>query len=277
MKNTNKKSNIKATKSIFKYLTIIIFSLIIVILIYFVSNNKINHQNQKETIGYSIIHVPIIKNKLYTNSDFGFSLNLPEKIAIKGCNKNPDGSYDIGFTDQSVLAPSIIFYDKKYDVFYITTEFFYVGTDVRKVQNKYNSYDVQLFDEYFKCQKETTTLASIKNPSEHPDSLTFFVGNTKNDNELEKFIQSVYGPLCNLGKKTASSKENVFNVTVINNNEEGMNNPSKCWAGANSMLIEFNHSKGKTVIFDLGQEIQIGSPIDNSNVEGEILDSFKFD
>lgn len=190
-------------------------------------------------------------NYLYTNKKIGFSLIVPKEFASdkENCQK-VDDSYQalIG------IAPVTFFEDG--DTFYFAGKYFYRLTGEQKVPSGNGGYYNSKFSG---CEKEDVSISSIKDSS-YTTVFKFYAANVKNDNELENYIKSKYGSGCRLGEKTLFSPD-TYSVKILGDGK-GLDE-SQC--PINFMIdTKYNPTKGKVVIFELGQACNFNKEINST-------------
>ena len=205
-------------------------------------------------------------NYLYTNNKIGFSLVVPKTFASDKENcKKVDDSY------QAYMGIAPVTFFENGDTFYFAGKYFYRLTGEQKITTGSGGAYITKFSG---CQKEDVSLASIKNNS-YTTVFKFYTANVKNDNELENYIKSKYGTGCKLGEKTLSSN-GTYSVKILGDGKE----LGETQCPINFMIdTEYNPTKGKVVIFELGQDCSFNKEITPSYGKCtalEIVKSLKF-
>lgn len=285
-------------KNIFKYLFIVSIFVILAIIIvfYFVLNNKINQLDDKQTAEITSIPTQTItgniiiptvvttiaptestlvekdaNNNLYTNNKFGFSLVIPKTIKQVYCQKTAD---TYSFTDENGEETPLSFFENK-DTIYLAGKYFYTLTGEQKIIQSNGGY----ISKYSSCPKNITTFDNVQidisnNPT--PSSLArmlIYASNIKNDNELEQFIKSKYGSGCKLGEKTQSTTVGIFDVNILGDGKDL--GETQCPINF-AIKTKFNSIKEKVVIFELGQDCPLYNDFKKSCYDTDIIDSLKF-
>lgn len=269
----------------------ILFFLAIIVLLgvtagfYFIFNNKTNQltnnqlNNQKTSeISPSSTIIPTStlapiqtqstltekdsSNYLYTNNKFGFSLVVPKTFASdkENCKKVND-SY------QTFISTAPVTFFEGDDTFYFGGKYFYrlIGEQKIPVGNG-DAYNTK----FSGCQKEEVTLTSIQDNS-YTTVFKFYAANVENDSELESYIKSKYGSGCKLGEKTSSSSD-TYSVKILGDGKE----LGETQCPINFMVdVEYNPTKGKVVIFELGQACNFNKEVNSTTGKCTALDMVK--
>lgn len=277
-------------KNVFKILFIISLVVIlgIIIAFYFILNNKINQLENKETatitptqqVSINNETVPTAistikstestliekdaNNNLYTNNKFGFSLIIP-KTANQGSCQKIDDSYTLNSSQEIPLT----FFENQ-DIIYIAGEYFHKLTGEQKIPQG----EGYLF-KFSGCQKTSTTFELINQKDNYSiSSFKIYTADIKNDSELEQFIKSKYGSGCKLGEKTQSKNTDIYDIKILGDGKDL--GETKC--PINFMVkTKYNQTKGKLVIFELGQACNLIKDQKTYNCyDNDIVDSLKF-
>jgi hypothetical protein len=214
----------------------------------------------------------------YSNSQLGFSIKIPVEVyGIDRCSSS-----------HKFFVPLEIFEDNNNRVVYIS-EAYYYDSQWSEAEQRYTG----------NCGKITYSLQSLKD-EENKDreimlnnvtkyyNLQPFLGwriaiaDVENDEDILKFIKDNFGQGCNIGSKTASSQEGIYQVGITGEdwNEPGMN------IGETTCLVNFEYrilyspEKHKLMSVVLGQECKFGTdpsvPSSYQCYDNEMIDSFKF-
>lgn len=278
--------------NIYKYLFFlaIIVLLGVIVGFYFILNNKINQLTNNQLKNQKTSETPSAQsptsnpvpnptsvklesefiekdsnNYLYSNNKFGFSLVVPKTFASdqENCKK-------VGDSYQAFIGTAPVTFFENEDTFYFGGKYFYRLIGEQKIPVGNNSgYNTK----FSGCQKEEVTLNSIQDNS-YTTVFKFYAANVKNDSELESYIKSKYGSSCKLGEKTSSGSD-TYSVKILSDGKE----LGETQCPINFMIdTEYNPTKGKVVIFELGQACNFNKEInDNGTCTAlEIAKSLKF-
>lgn len=223
--------------------------------------------NKDETVFNEIetasILTPIDQTwNLYTNHEYGFSINVPKKMFHNygaECEEEVDS-----YRPKGGIVPVKIFEGEN---IYISSEYFYElgGETVR--DNKH----------YFsQCDKVINSLANLRdNGYFQQQSWKFVVRDVSNDAELESFIRERYGNGCQLGDKNPSNQPGVFDVSIQGDGREL--EETECPLNYMTVL-KYHPEKNKAVSWNLGQAFTFVEDESYQNVyDQEMVDSFKFE
>jgi len=199
---------------------------------------------------------------LYTNHDLGFSMRIPKKIwHWHGSMCTWDGD---SYRPKGGIVPTKVF---EGDNVYISTEYFY----------KMGGEEADGFNTNFKtCEKTINSVAQIKNDDDYQQTKwTIYIRDIENDAELTEFIKERYGMGCQIGDRTLSDQEGVYDVTI-----EGDGKPmeeTECFLNYATRLKTYPEKK-KAASWDLGQSVTfVADEMMSVGYDQEMSDSFRFE
>lgn len=201
-------------------------------------------------------------NYLYTNNKFGFSLIVPKlTLSTIECKKEVD-------SDRPAIGlASVKFFENNETIYLAADNFSRLTGSLKTIDGKNTSSG-------YGCEKLKTNFELIEKDKRFWDyisSLKIYATNIKNDNELESYLKSKYGLCSKLEEKTSSSND-TYSVKILG---DGKGLESKCPHNF-AIVTEYNPTKGKLVIFELGQACNLRKDYTGGCDDLEIIKSFKF-
>lgn len=182
----------------------------------------------------------------YRNYDYHFAIKVPKQFYTGTCGQ------------ASTVSNSKVIVDSEKDTVYITSDLF-----------------SNMSSDYSMCEKIPNTL-EIVSKKDYPSMYwEFRIGQAQADNDIEDFIDSIYGADCSIGSKTALSA-NTFKVGVNSGGAEDDNGIPSCWI---NYITEarFSDKWNEIVKWDMGQAITFMSDNTGSvTYDTEMTDSFRF-
>jgi len=206
----------------------------------------------------------------YTNHQLGFSIKVPKEMLQRygSCKWDEEGG-DHSYRADPALVPVKIYEDAQNSTVYITSEYYYELAG-ETIEN-YVSY-------YSKCNKVPNSLERVRREyraerGHYQQAWDIIVRNVANDNQLNSFIKERYGSSCELGQKTSSGQEGVFNVTIDTGAEDCIVNYMT--------VLRYYPTKNKVVSWHLGQAVTfykvLGTVVQEDIIyDQEMAESFRF-
>lgn len=167
---------------------------------------------------------------LYTNYDEGYSLKIPKHTSINNCSNS-------GFD----LVPVTVL--REGNVSFVTPEYSY------DFANGCTKYDI------------------VAIPEERGNTWKIVSRDVANEDELESFVQDMYGEICTVNQVTSDG-----DVEINNSDFDG-----GCFINYMTVM-KYNETAGKAYSFDLGQDINFYLATNDypNSFDGLMVDSFAF-
>jgi len=215
----------------------------------------------------------------YSNSQLGFSIKIPTEVhGVDRCSSS-----------HKFFVPLETFENNTKGVVYIS-EAYYYDSQWSEAEQRYTG----------NCGKITFSLQSLKDNEDEAREIMLnnnitkyynlqpFLGwriviiDVEDDEDILKFIKDNFGQGCNIGSKTASSQEGVYQVGITGEdwNVPGMNiGETTCLVNFEQRIL-YSPAKHKLMSVVLGQECQFGTdpsiPSSYQCYDNEMINSFKF-
>lgn len=204
---------------------------------------------------------------LYKNYQFGFSIKIPNDFYSYngGCKWSAD-SGDHSYRPDPAYIPTAIFHDWDNKVVYISGEYNYeLSGETTEESRTYYANCTKVFNSLEKLKDET---------SNYWYGWKLEVKTIGNDTELASFIADRYGSGCELGDKTLTDQEGVYDVEL--GGEFGFgDDPETC--NVNYNIVMKYYPAGETVVvWDTGQAYTFCDH-EYTCYDDEMMESFRFE
>jgi len=205
---------------------------------------------------------------LYTNPDLGFSIEMPQQMALPfgRCVFNSEqDSYRPAFAD----VPTAVF--EQGDTVYLT--FAYYGELQGPTQTELE--DGGRRQDYSGCVPVSNTLDLVLDPDSHyKQHWAVQVVSVRDETELESFIQDRYGTGCAVGEMQAATQEGVYDVVIAGDGKHFTE--STCPINFRT-VVKYDATRHKVAAWDLGQANTFAADWDYQIIyDHDMVDSFRF-
>ena len=200
----------------------------------------------------------------YTNSDMGFSIDIPKKTFSGSGACTAPTKDDDSYRQEMAMVPIKIFNSENNSI-YIAQEYFY------KLDGQKNERHGTTFS---KCDKYNTSLREIedKDNSSEIDQWNIKSEDINNDQELEKFIKTTYGSTCEIKSKTEASQEGVYDIRIEGDGKD----PDETSCNISYVFnIKYNPSMHRVIYWGIGHSYNFSDSLDKAYDEKMTI-SFKF-
>ncbi|MFX1535399.1 MAG: hypothetical protein ACFFDI_14330 [Promethearchaeota archaeon] len=204
----------------------------------------------------------------YTNYDLGFSIYIPSEYyhAYGDCRWSTEDG-DHSYRPDPKLVPTKVFVDEDYSVVFISSEYY----------SELSGETVDAGRHYYsECNRITNTLARVQEEDNHFQQMWMLEFETiSSDAELADFIEDRYGSGCELGDKTPTDQEGVYDVSV--GGEFGLeDDPGICNLNYETAIIYYPE-ESRLAVWDVGQACAFYTEGHEACYDQEMIESFRFE